>query len=41
MRGSHWKLYFSEKDGGKAWKNYVESIMYEEMIGVIMWKEMQ
>ena len=30
MRGSHAKLCFSEKDGGKAWKNYMERIMNEE-----------
>ena len=40
MRGSDGKLCFSEKERGKVWKDYMESIM-KKMIGIKMWKEMQ
>ena len=30
MRGSDGKLCFSEKEGGKVWKDYMERIMNEE-----------
>ena len=30
MRGSDGKLCFSEKEGGKVWKEYIEGIMNEE-----------
>ena len=30
MRGSDGKLCFSEKERGKVWKDYMESIMSEE-----------
>ena len=30
MRGSNVKLWFSEKDRGKVWKDYMERIMNEE-----------
>ena len=30
MRGSNGKLYFSEKERGEVWKDYIERIMYEE-----------
>ena len=30
MRGSDGKLCFSEKDGGKVWKDYIKRTMKEE-----------
>ena len=30
MRGRDGKVYFSEKERGKVWKNYIERIMNEE-----------
>ena len=30
MKGSDKKLYFSEKERGKVWKDYMEGIMNEE-----------
>ena len=39
MRGSDGKLCFSEKERGKVWKNYMERIMHEEMIGIMTWME--
>ena len=30
MRGSDGKLYFSEKEGGSVWKDYMERITNEE-----------
>ena len=41
QRGSNGKLCFSETERGKVWKDYMERIMNEEMIGIVMWKEMQ
>ena len=40
-RGSDGKLCFSEMKRGRVWKGYMERIMNEKMIGIIMWKEMQ
>ena len=36
MRGSDGKLCFSDKEGGKVWRDYMERIMN----GIKMWKEM-
>ena len=30
MRGCDGKLYFSEKEGGEVWKDYMERIINEE-----------
>ena len=35
------KSCFSEKERGKVWKDYMEQIMKENMIGIIMWREKQ
>ena len=34
-------VQYSEKERGMVWKDYMERIMNEKIIGIIMWKEMQ
>ena len=41
MRGNDGKLCFSEKERGNVWKDYMDMITNEEMIGIVMWKVMQ
>ena len=33
MRGSDGRLCFSEKEGGKVWKDYMEMIINKKIIG--------
>ena len=41
VRRSDGKLCFSEKERGEVWKDIMDIIQNEEMIWIIMWKEMQ
>ena len=41
MRGNDGKPCFSEKERCKVEKDYMERIFNEELIGIVMWKEMQ
>ena len=41
IRGSDGKLCCSEEERGKVWKDYMEKLMKEEMIEIVMWKEMR
>ena len=31
----------SDKERGEVWKDYMERIILKNMIGIVMWKEMQ